>query len=402
MFQIKAAEKNIELIVDIEDSVPYAIILDPVRLRQILFNLIGNAVKFTDEGFVKLSAEAKISQTDKNKCEFCIKVEDTGIGLNEDQIENVFGEFVQASGLDFKYGGTGLGLTITKRLAEMMNGKVEVQSKIKKGSTFSVSLGDVEISSLIIEPDSAGIIKYDQINFCNSVVLIAEDNKYNLGLLSTILSEKNLSVLTAENGKEALSLLEQQLPDLIIMDIKMPVMDGYEAIKKIKSNNNINKIPIIALTADLMHDDKSKLEKLNINAVLPKPVEENKLFFELMKYLPHENTAVKMDENENVGRETKYIDLSLLSAEANLNVMQEISKLQTELEELGNSLILGKLKDIGLKVSDLHKQYNIEPFNFFGNKILNNTNNLNIFELKKTVKEFSELLKNIRNKHEHS
>ncbi len=290
IFVPELTKKNINFIVDIDKKLSPALLLDEVRLRQVLFNLIGNAIKFTENGDIKFS----IHQIDKeeHKVDLIISVTDTGIGIPEDQHEKIFELFEQQESLSTrKYGGTGLGLAITKRLVEMMNGQVSVQSTVGEGSVFEITLRDVQVP--VIEeaetvPDKTFNLK--TMSFEKAYVLVVDDVKFNRILIREYLVQVNLDVVEAENGREALIFTEKYHPALILMDIRMPEMDGYDATRKLKENPSTKDIPVIALTASIAPDTRQKIMTLGFDGYLSKPVNSHDILKELSHYLKYEIT----------------------------------------------------------------------------------------------------------------
>ncbi len=299
IFSYKIQEKGLEFIIDIEDELPGSLILDEVRLRQVLINLVGNAVKFTSSGFVRISVRKKFREDDRSKIDLLFAVEDTGIGIPADQQELIFESFRQQSGLSSrKYGGTGLGLAITKRLVQMMGGSIRVDSEPAKGTVFEVQIENIAISSAatLKRKVASSIIK--GIKFHNMSVLVVDDIEINRNLIKEYLSDFNIRIFEAKNGKEAVDLTRSKKPDLILMDLKMPVMDGYNAIKIIKDDELTAPIPIIALTASAMKGSKERAEGIGSEGFLTKPVSKPDLVIEIAKFAGNkvEYSEIQSDE----------------------------------------------------------------------------------------------------------
>ena len=228
IFLPKMLEKGLQFFLEIGQTVPHFLLLDDVRLRQICFNLVGNAVKFTDSGYIQVIVQTH-ERTPKT-VDLVFQVTDTGIGIPQNQRESIFGAFEQTTGQSHtKYGGTGLGLAITKRLVEAMGGTITVSGAESVGSTFTVTFNAVQIAhrSEIIESTSSQPL--DAANFAPATLLIADDMEDNRILLREYLRKGNFTILEAQNGHEAISLARKHAPDLILMDMKMPGMDGYQA-----------------------------------------------------------------------------------------------------------------------------------------------------------------------------
>jgi PAS domain S-box-containing protein len=282
-FSHQKIEKDIELVSNIDDAIPECLIGDPGRIRQIFVNLIGNAFKFTEKGKIEIRAERLDSENQQVLVRFSVL--DTGIGIPEDKISSLFKSFQQIdNSTTRKYGGTGLGLAIVKNLTEMMGGNIQVESKLGIGSRFSFILPLLKSENNVakIKPDSEVDFQGKDIH-----ILLAEDNKVNQVLMAKILEKKKIRVDIAENGQAALCKLEEKNYDLILMDVQMPVMDGYETTLAIRRNEAVSgkHMPIIALTANATEEDKKKCLETGMDDYLTKPVKSEKLFGCLYKYI---------------------------------------------------------------------------------------------------------------------
>jgi len=280
-YSFKAQEKNIEFSVIKGPDVPEEVKGDPIRLNQILSNLLSNAFKFTNQGSIKIFVD-EISRTE-NKSTLEFRVSDTGIGIPADKQQLLFESFTQASpDISRRFGGTGLGLAICKKLVELQGGKIHVESEPEKGSTFIFTL------TLGISEQKIKIKEKSEFSFKGlegKKILVAEDNKINFFVLSKFLTGWGVIVAQAENGKQAIEKIENEEFDLILMDLHMPVLDGIEATKIIRSSENpkIKNIPIIAITAAIMSEATEKIEGLNINDYILKPFKPQDLFEKIKK-----------------------------------------------------------------------------------------------------------------------
>jgi len=264
---------------------------DPSRLRQIMFNLTSNALKFTEQGFVKMTVEAIGEEEGKHK--FRVNVEDTGIGIPEDKIDYIFSKFSQAEETTTRrFGGTGLGLAICSQLTQMMGGEIGVESVSGEGSTFWFTMflplsTEGETRQSFHDTSSPDL---ESITFNNAHILLAEDNPTNQMVATAMLEEYGCRVTPAGNGKEALELVLQQQFDLIFMDCRMPEMDGYEASSAIRKqeqeNRDAQQVVIVALTANAMRGDREKCLAVGMNDYVSKPVLKEDLGAMLLKWLP--------------------------------------------------------------------------------------------------------------------
>ncbi len=265
----RATEKHLSLVVEISDKVPQFIYADSLRLNQILMNLVGNALKFTEKGMVKVLVKLEEAKNDKVKLSF--RVEDSGIGIPEDKLKTIFDSYnqVQNSGTR-NYGGTGLGLTIVKRLSDLKGGTLDVESEQGRGSTFTFT----NWYTTMAEPDKEPDVEVGSlVPFENLRVLLAEDNTINQFIAVKLLQEWNAVTEVAENGIKALELFKEKDFDIILMDTQMPLMDGYEAARKIRSEfpDNKRNIPIISVTAAVLKSEQQEAMDAGMNAVIPKP-----------------------------------------------------------------------------------------------------------------------------------
>ncbi|RDI54987.1 chemotaxis protein CheB [Flavobacterium glaciei] len=281
LFETKIQEKNLKLITNYDPKIPEVLLGDSIRLHQIILNLVSNAVKFTSKGKITVSATILFEEEEKVIIEF--EVTDSGIGIPEDHIDVIFENFQQATnGTSHQYGGTGLGLAIVKQLVISQGGSIRVKSKIDVGSTFSFTLPFEKTQNFSdLETDLIGT--YTPLK--NIKVLIVEDITLNQLLMKTILEDFGFERDVAENGKIAIEKLQNDSYDIILMDLQMPVMNGFEATEYIRKTMK-SKIPIIALTADVTTVDLGKCKAVGIDDYIAKPIDEKLLFakiFELTK-----------------------------------------------------------------------------------------------------------------------
>ena len=282
VFENKLQEKNLNLVSEYDHSIPEVLEGDPMRLRQIILNLISNAVKFTAKGKITLSVCLLKEDTENITLEFAVK--DTGIGISKNKIEYIFDDFRQVSDENTRlYGGTGLGLAIVKQLLESQGGSVNVQSKIDVGSTFSFILNFKKVTTTISSSSSSSLTT-PPLSIKNVKVLIVEDISLNQLLMKTILIDFGFEFDFANNGKIAIEKLEKNNYDIILMDLQMPEMNGFEATEYIRNKMN-SQIPIIALTADVTTADVKKCKAFGMNDYISKPIDEQLLYSKIIKYL---------------------------------------------------------------------------------------------------------------------
>jgi len=282
-FELLAQEKSLKLTFNFTNCKNTYITGDPLRLRQVISNLLNNAIKFTNSGEINLN----ITQTDTHNrhARFIFTVTDTGIGLSPEQTIGLFNSFQQAdSSTTRKHGGTGLGLTICKQLIELMNGEISVTSTPEKGSCFKFILP-------YALADKKDIINSQQTSLINTIqalnknILLVEDNEVNQLIACALLEELDINITIANNGVEALEKIKSQKFDLVLMDIQMPEMDGYEATRELRKIPQYDNIPIIAMTANAMQEDINRSFESGMDAHIAKPIEVEKLHKVLLEFL---------------------------------------------------------------------------------------------------------------------
>ncbi len=319
-FSVQAREKGIRLEMNISEASNQIMIGDPVRLNQILINLISNAIKFTHNGFISLTCT--LEKKEKKKCIAKFEVVDTGIGIPKDKLSTIFESFSQAdASVTRKYGGTGLGLTIVKQLAELQDGTITVKSEEDKGSAFTVQIPYL-IGNMEDIADASMHAQQSQ-SYKNSLknlnVLLVEDNDINRLYASSILKTWDCNLEMAENGYVALEKLKNNVIDIVLMDLQMPVMDGYEATKAIRQGDpSRSQVPIIALTANATRKDIEKCLTAGMNDCIPKPFTPEDLFRVLLKHSSSKSTdAAKPSDLQNNIVNEALVDLSYLKNVSN-------------------------------------------------------------------------------------
>ena len=297
IFKLQAEQKGLKLELTLDDNIPSAILIDQIRLKEILINLIGNALKFTENGYVKVVVIVDEVYEHTSKVDLTIIVKDSGLGISKSNQEKVFNIFEQSENQDTKkYGGTGLGLAISRKLSNLMGGSLTLKSEFGKGSNFILSLKNLDIASLNDkESENKLTVDYTSIEFSKAIVLVVDDVYENRELVKESFYSTNIEVIEADNGKKAIDIAKSQQIDLILMDIRMPVMDGYHATRLIKE---FSSVPVIALTASIMQDELQKLEGERFNGYLRKPVSKEELFIEVSKYIKYKSSDVSEVEEK--------------------------------------------------------------------------------------------------------
>jgi len=293
MAGVKAGQKGLDLNVHIDRNIPPVLVGDPLRLNQILLNLVYNAIKFTETGSIEVNIEQK--ETRGEKVELIFRVIDTGIGLSDEQQANLFEAFSQAdTSTTRQFGGTGLGLTICKHLVELMDGVIGIESAPNAGSTFYFNAWFcVGMQAMLPSRDDleTGVsISELRAKLCGSRILLVEDNDINQELAIELLVKSGVQVDIANNGQEAIDKLgDEHKYDGVLMDIQMPLMDGYEAIRMIRRTEPLKDLPVIAMTANAMRGDREKCLAAGMSDYVSKPVNKDELFTVMARWIEPAN-----------------------------------------------------------------------------------------------------------------
>lgn len=273
MFGAQVQEKRIGLDAQIEEGLPDAVLVDEIRLRQILLNLVGNAIKFTHQGKVSLRARTRPSPSEAGRVDLEFQVADTGVGIAKEEQELIFDAFEQSHAADSRRsGGTGLGLAISRKLAGLMGGEIRLESHPGVGSIFTVVLPGL----VVVDSETTPIQQpedFSSVRFTGGRVLVVDDVECNRMLMREILGQVGLEAMEAENGEVAILLANESRPDLILMDLRMPILDGMEATRRLRTNTATADIPVVALTASV--DRTNSLESMDsrFDGLLGKPIE---------------------------------------------------------------------------------------------------------------------------------
>ncbi len=364
--KFKAKEKGVNLFTLIDVGLPETIISDSTRLHQVLSNLISNAIKYTDKGEVQLRVEVIAENSEEATIRFAVK--DTGIGIPPQKLDAIFESFTQASDNTTRlYGGTGLGLSIARELVKLFGGKIEVESEVGRGSTFSFEVTfsknrDHKPSDIIPEEDpGSGVyiqevadevpVVMEQSNQKTIEILLVEDHELNRIVATDMLKKwsKNIAIDVAVNGQKAIDKLEEKTSyDIILMDISMPVKDGYQTTKHIRNHmqSPVREIPIIAMTAHAFNRNAEKCREVGMNGFVSKPI-DHKLLYATLNNILADKLAARAEEEPNTAKESapppqppkkKLIDLTYLDSLAGDSVAIKVSMLETIVRDLPNEV----------------------------------------------------------------
>jgi len=351
LFREKAQNKLIKFIIGDFSSVPEFLLQDEVRIRQILINLIGNAIKFTDKGHVRVAINAIKSNNSKEHAEhvdLTITVSDTGAGISAEEQKNIFYPFNQVLNKNSVHpGGSGLGLSIIRHIVKTMGGTITVNSEKGKGSEFSVLLPNIKVASGEHNKNNP-VPDFKTIWFEPATILIADDIEYNREILATYLAPFDFNFIYAKNGLETIELAKSTSPDLILLDLKMPEMSGKKAAKILKEDPELAKIPIIAVSAFTLKKEKKTIHK-SYNDYLKQPVGKTELVNAIMKILPHAVDTSKTPEND-ANKKTLNYTPEMLAEE--INKLPETWRQQAlKMAHIG---LIEELDELIEKIQDSH------------------------------------------------
>ena len=282
IMQFKAEEKGLLLKTEIFENLPFRIMGDPTRLHQVLINLVGNAIKFTEKGIVKIAVSTEKLHSEKNT-RFKFTISDTGVGIGEDRLEKIFESFEQAySDTTRKFGGTGLGLAISKKLVELQNGLIWAESEKGKGSDFHfiIPYGIASINEILEETIGEEVIENVAERLKGIRILLVEDNAFNAVVAQEELEDtiENVAIIHAENGEDAVEHITRGEFDVVLMDVQMPIMNGYDATRNIRQlGNEKSKTPIIAMTANVLKEEVERCYEAGMDDFIGKPFDTEKL-----------------------------------------------------------------------------------------------------------------------------
>ncbi len=391
IFDLKLSQKSLEFIIEITVGLPESIYLDELRLRQILVNLIGNAIKFTEQGYIKVIVDFSLTR-DFDRINLKIAVEDTGSGIPESELGNIFKDFYQSHNSQ-KHIGTGLGLTISRRLAEMMGGDIFVESKLGEGSKFTVDFKDLHYSKNL---RAQGDEDKEKIRFDKSTILLIDDLKNNRELIIEALLDTEIQVLEAVDGVRGLELAVQHQPDLILLDLKMRDLNGYQVIERLKER--LPNTSIIVITASASEADAEKILKSKADDYIFKPVSLNHLYQKLSVYLktisedkyPSSNKTKGSQQEEEISKDRK----NPLGEDNNLAGVLEI--LEEEYlplwREINKAVIIDEVIEFAEGIIELAASYKIDILKNYGLYLREAAEDFSLNRIKSSLISFPKLI----------
>ena len=388
IFSQKAEQKDLDLLLDIDPAMPAGLLLDEVRLRQIMINVVGNALKFTESGGVRIAAHCRTARECPGRIGLTIAIEDSGIGIPEHELERIFESFSQQSGQSQrKYGGTGLGLTITRRLVEMMRGTVQVASRVGKGTTFRIDFPQVEVTDAAAESPEPVPAMDDFGAFEPATLLVVDDIAMNRDLIKCYFDGSHHRLLEAANGREALDVARRERLDVILMDIRMPVMDGLQAARLLKADADLKAIPVVVVTASAVKSEEGEIRPLS-DGFVRKPVSRMELFSALRHFLkPRPPYAPPAVAAPAIGPAQAAPSGELVEALRTLS--------QGTWQQLRTAPVMGEVRRFGLHLAELGSVHACPEVADYGHALARQVEQFDMVRVPKTLAAFEDLLQRV-------
>ena len=362
MFLLQAQAKKLDFDLTFSNNIPKLILSDEQRIKQIIINLLANAIKFTEKGFVQIGVETKRDK--HNNLSLLIHVQDSGIGIPKKNQGLIFKQFEQQKGQDdLKYGGSGLGLAISKKLSYKLGGFIKLESKKNSGSRFTLCLENINCVERSPKKEKSSL----EYIFSPAHILVVDDVFYNRELIKGMLQDQALKITEAKNGAEALQCLEDNEIDLILMDIRMPIMDGFEATKCIRNNPKYKSLPILAITASVLYTEKEMQENYGFDKLLTKPVLHSTLIDNLNLYLKssiivRDNTVKEVNNTISEELRIKYKEsfLELVCEQEDKNNFSQLKKLALDISNFSKENKSEILLALSQKLKDAVSSFDID------------------------------------------
>jgi PAS domain S-box-containing protein len=396
IFNLIAHEKKLEFTTKIAPATPLYIYLDASRLRQVMLNLVGNAVKFTEVGGVAINVMAgnpksKIDSTNsiKEVVDLAIEISDTGIGIPKIHHEKIFESFVQLKSKS-NIRGTGLGLPISKKLITLMNGNIIVESEEGKGSVFKITLKDIQFLKTREQPGKKEIINSDDILFKKATILIVDDLVVDRKYISDSLVDTNITIIEASDGRSALECIRKNVPDLVITDIRMAGMDGFELLSKIKEDERYRDIPVIAYTASVMNTQKSKIREDGFADLLVKPVMIPDLFSVLRRHLP------KTTELKKSAKQLTFLDNIIVDRDGLTNQLE--GSFTQRMEAFKFRQPIKEIIRAGEDLTHLGEKHKCSRVIQYGKELVDAGESINIKSILQLIQRYEFLIYDIKNR----
>jgi len=394
IFSLRIREKNLAFSMNMDPELPDLLFIDEGKVRQIIFNLIGNALKFTDDGDISVRINAlnrnRLTGTDGNyeeRIDLNIEIEDSGPGIPEAHQHRIFESFFQIQETSH-LGGTGLGLNISRHLVELMNGTISLRSEAGRGSLFTVFLPGIPCRSTTEELPGEAPSFTQRVSFLPSTILVVDDKLFNRTIIVDALKDSGIRVLEEESGEAALQLLQNTVPDLIIADIRMKGMSGFELLESVRKDKRLVKIPVLAYSASVMKEQIERIRKEDFAGLLVKPLQISDLYQKLTEFLPYKPLPEKKKRSgrvKNAGEEDNK-DRKKLAGKLN-------NELYATWKGFTNRQPIDEIEAFGRKLIDLGNEYKTSKLTAYGENLVIAAGSLNIDNIMKLLREYPFLIK---------
>ena len=393
LFSEPAAKKGLKFECHVAENFPHALLLDRIRLRQILVNLVGNAVKFTDKGGIEVRVTWEKQQT-SSQITLVIEIQDTGVGIPHDKLQTIFKPFVQAGAHQEKEKqGTGLGLSIVKRLTEIMGGTVTVASVLGQGSAFSLRFPNVPISTRL--PASETSAPAQEANFDElrpATLLVVDDNETNCQLIAGMFVGSHHRLIFGSSGEEAVAKARELKPDVLLLDVRMPGMGGQEALTEIRKTPGLEFMPVIAITASNLISEENSLKE-RFSGYVRKPFSKRELFDELADFLPRHSKTETANEASGPGQ---MENASATVAPVPKELITQLRRLIIEpWPSIRDSVAVNESKVFAQGLEGLGQRWQCEPLVHYAQKLLRDADDYAVIDLEKHLGEFAALVQQL-------
>jgi CheY-like chemotaxis protein len=393
LFSEPAAKKELKLECHVAANFPHAVLIDRIRLRQVLINLVGNAVKFTDKGGIEVRVTWEKQQT-SSRITLVIEIQDTGVGIPQDKRDAIFKPFVQAGAhREKEKQGTGLGLSIVKRLTEIMGGTVTVVSVMEQGSAFHLRFPNVPISARLAASEKSsptGEVDFNELR--SAILLVVDDNKTNCELIAGIFAGSHHCLYFGSSGEEAVNKSRDLRPDVLLLDVRMPGMDGDEALAEIRKTPGLEFLPVIAVTAsNLMNEENSAKERFS--GYVRKPFSKRELFDELADFLPRHSKADPPKETSGLSRSR---NAPSVFAPAPKELVSQLRRLILDpWPSIRDSVAINESKIFAQGLEGLGQRWQCETLVHYAQKLLHDAENYSVNDLENHLGEFAALVEQL-------
>lgn len=395
LFSQQGAEKNLDLRSNVDTDVPDCLVLDALRIRQILFNLLGNALKFTQAGFISLHISCEKEPLNERCVTLIIEVKDTGCGIPKLEQRRIFQPFQQAGDSRMlEEQGTGLGLSIVKRLVNLMKGRIEVDSSVGVGTTLTISLPKINVSANLVDAGGSQTPELDLNKIAPSKVLVADDNEFNRDLISGYFEDTHHELLIARTGREAVEKTRKEVPDIVLMDIRMPDMDGKKAREEIKGDAALKHIPVLAVTASSLMQQSNQL-KLIFDGYVRKPFSRAELVEAMASVLPLAGETLVSDAVTN--QDDSMIDCPPEEMkEAWVAAVKTVrDALNSEWKNLRQTMSMTEIGIFADRLKELGNEAKCQPLLSYGEVLQEAVENFDLSQIESALGNVPELLEKI-------